>query len=416
MSTMAHGEEVRVLGRYALEEQIATGTTATIWRAHDTRTGQEVAVKRFHSYLLTDRVARHRMESEAKAAKRVHGRTIVSAIGMISTKDEFALVFPFVPGIPLAERLRQEPPLTVAQSAAIAANVAEALTVIHRAGLIHRDVKPGNILLAEHGRAQLLDFGISRAVTDEIQAAQSITGAGLAIGTLPYMAPEQLAAQPASPATDIFALGVVLYEMLAGVRPFTSSTPLALADEQRKPPARIDGVPEPLVDVALRALAVDPPVRPLAAQMTTELRTWLAHPLAAEVPTATFPGAPLVSAADRASGGRGIALGLAGAASMLLIAIVALAAVQPMAGPEAAATRAPLAAAVAPTTTESPQPGTSVAPSPVPASESPTKAPATAEAPSPRPVRNAPKAPTPDHKRHHAPHHKHHHHHRRPRP
>src|SRR6476646_7159275 len=109
MAEMAHSEDVRVLGRYTLEEPIATGTTATIWRAHDTKTGRPVAVKHFHAHLFTDKLARRRMDNEAKAARRVHAPTVVSAIDRISTRDEFALVFPFVPGTPLSERVVAEP-------------------------------------------------------------------------------------------------------------------------------------------------------------------------------------------------------------------------------------------------------------------------------------------------------------------
>src|SRR5689334_11586179 len=228
MATMAHSEDVRVLGRYTLDEPIATGTTATVWRAHETRTGRIVAVKRFHAHLFADRVARRRMDNEAKAARRVHAPTVVSAIDRISTRDEFALVFPFVPGTPLSERMAAEPPLTAHECAAIAADIADALAAIHLARLVHRDVKPGNILICDDGRARLLDFGISRSVADEIEAAAAMTGAGQAIGTLPYMAPEQLTAQPISGATDVFALGVLLYELLSGRRPFAAVTPVAL--------------------------------------------------------------------------------------------------------------------------------------------------------------------------------------------
>ena len=396
MAAMARSEEVRVLGRYTLEEPIATGTTATIWRAHDTKTGRAVAVKRFHAHLFADRVARRRMENEAKAARRVHGPTIVSAIDRISTGDEFALVFPFVPGTPLSERIVAEPPLTTDEVAAIVADVADALAAIHLARMVHRDVKPGNVLLGDDGRAHLLDFGISRTVTDDIESGATMTGAGLAVGTLPYMAPEQLTAQPVTGATDVYALGVVLYELLSGRRPFAAVTPATLVTEQRVAPARIDGAPEPLVDLALRALSLDPPARPEAAQMSAALRGWRAQPLATEAPTAvvSVAAAPMPTfGAPPTSRGRGIAVGVAVAVALLLIAVVALAAMQPVAAPETPPTGQPLAAA-APATTSSAQPSrTSVAPSPVPppqpsrspSTPSPTGPAVTAQNPSPPP-------------------------------
>lgn len=409
---MASRDGVRALGRYTLDEPIATGTTATIWRARDTRSGREVAVKQFHAHLLGDRVARQRMHNEAKAARRIRGRTIVSAIDQVSTRDEFALVFPFVAGTPLSERLRQEAPLTEAQSAAIAANVAEALAVIHSAGMVHRDVKPGNILLPDHDRAQLLDFGISRAVTDEIEQADAITGAGLAIGTLPYMAPEQLTAQPITGATDVFALGVVLYEMLAGRRPFNASTPVALAAEQRIPPARIEGAAEPLVDVALRAMALDAPVRPTAAQMTNELRGWLAHPAAMDAPTSTLGAAAPAFGTPSAPVRRGVFVATGIAMVLLLIAIVALAAVAPLAAPSGSTGSDPLVGALQ--TSASPSPAapttatTAPAATPVPVSPVAKSSPAPPSgAPTPKPH---PKHHGGNHHRHH--HHGHHHRHR----
>lgn len=412
---MARSDDVRALGRYTLDEPIATGTTATIWRAHETKTGRQVAVKRFHAHLFADPIARKRMENEAKAARRVHGPTIVSAIDKISTRDEFALVFPFVSGTALSERLLAEPQLTAEECASIAADVADALAAIHKAGLVHRDVKPGNILLGDDGRARLLDFGISRAVTDEIEVAGSMTGAGLAIGTLPYMAPEQLAAEPITGATDVFALGVVLYELLAGRRPFSAVTPVALVAEQHVVPARIASAPAPLVDLALHALSVDPRGRRSAQQMSAALRGWLAVPLAADAPTALVRGAPAARVAMPSAARRGLVPVLAGAAAVVLIAVVALAAMQPAAIPAESPSNPPLAAAAPPAATASPRPTESAQPSATPvasAAPSATSVPAKpSAAPKAQPTGTSPKPHT-GHP-HHGHHHHHHKHHRR---
>ena len=348
---MASSEPRRALGRYVLEEPIATGTTATIWRARDSRTQATVAVKLFQPHLVADKVARRRMEKEADAARRVHAPTIVSAIDRVSRRGEFALVFPYVSGTSLADRLH-ETTFTPEQSAGVAADIADALVAIHRAGLVHRDVKPGNVLLADDGRARLLDFGISHTVTDQIELDQTLTGAGLAIGTLPYMAPEQLAAQSITRATDVYGLGVVLYEMLAGRRPFEAMTPVALAAEQRVRPARIEDAPEPLVALALRALSVDPAARPTATDVSSSLRNWLASPVAVDAPTAAVAA---VAAVPRASTQRrGLVTGAVAIAGFLVLAVVALAAMSPSAGPPT--TPASSAPAVAALTTPTPRP------------------------------------------------------------
>jgi hypothetical protein len=151
--------------------------------------------------------------------------------------------------------------------------------------VIHRDVKPANILLGTDGRARLFDFGISRAV-DQADRGHELTGAGLAIGTLPYMAPEQLAAEPVTPASDIYGLGVVLYELLAGRRPYAASSPVGLSREQSHPPAPIAGAPRPLAELAMAALAADAARRPNAHQLARGLRAWLDQRVESEAPTA----------------------------------------------------------------------------------------------------------------------------------
>ena len=260
-------------GRYVLGTELGQGATATVWRARDTTTGRDVALKRFHPHLVADPVARKRIEDEAAAASRVSHPNIVSAVELIDDRDGLALVFPYVAGETLAKRLARKPRIAPRDAARIALDISDALAVAHSQGVVHRDVKPGNILLGKDGRARLLDFGISHAI-DAGQLGHDLTGAGMAIGTLPYMAPEQLAAEPTTPASDVYALGVVLYEMLAGKRPYAAASPVTLAQEQAQPPARIAKAPEPLVDLALAALAADVGARPHAAQLARALSAW----------------------------------------------------------------------------------------------------------------------------------------------
>jgi serine/threonine protein kinase len=260
--------------RYQPQEELGHGASATVWRARDTQTGREVALKRFHPHLVSDPVARTRIEDEAATASRVSHPNVVRAIELIDDRDGLTLVFPYVEGETLATRLANGPRIAPREAASVALDIADALALAHQQGVVHRDVKPGNVLLGADGRARLLDFGISHAV-DAGQTAHDLTGAGMAIGTLPYMAPEQLAAEPTTPASDVYALGVVLYEMLAGKRPYAASSPVTLANEQAHPPAPIGDAPDALVDLALGAMAVDVGARPDAAQLARGLSAWL---------------------------------------------------------------------------------------------------------------------------------------------
>ena len=300
-------------------DTIGSGATATVWLGRDTETGQEVAVKRFHGHLLGDPEARRRFTDEAAAAILVSHPNIISAVDRVSTDEELWLVFPYVPGTTLAERLADGPAVTAREAARIGVDIADALAAVHAAGLAHRDVKPGNILLGSDGRARLLDFGISRAVTDELEQVRDATGAGLAVGTLPYMAPEQLAARPPTPASDIFALGAVLYEMLAGNRPYAATTAVAMAEAHRVAPPEIPDAPIALSDLATVALAHDPAARPDATQFARAARGWLDGRDDPAAMTAVVPAAQA-----HPVGSPWWARMLAGAAAALVLAVVVI--------------------------------------------------------------------------------------------
>lgn len=353
-------------GRYKLIEEIGSGSTATVWRARDSKSGREVAVKRFHPHLLTDPLARQRIEEEATAASRVSHPAIISAVERIGGRDDLALVFPYVEGTTLAKRLAGDEPMEPRDAASIALEVADALATAHEAGVVHRDVKPANILLGADGQTRLLDFGISRAF-DEADPAQ-LTGAGMAIGTLPYMAPEQLAAAPPTPASDVYALGAVLYEMLAGRRPYAAASAVALANEQQLPPARIDGAPAPLVDVALEALAADAAARPSAAGLARTLRAWLDGRADAGAPTVsvaavvadTPPSPPLATTPRRVRPAFAlVAIGLAIVLVALVLPVLAgglVVAPAPSAPAAAFASPGPTPSPTAPAETPPPKP------------------------------------------------------------
>ena len=262
----------RVLGRYRLTGLIASGGSAEVWRAHDEELDRAVAVKLLHPHLLPDAASRSRFAAEARAvAALAHPR--IAAIYDVATDDEqSALVLELIDGEALATRLRRGP-LAARDAAQIAAEIAEGLLHAHERGVIHRDVKPGNILLDDEGHAHLVDFGIAHSLAE---ASQRLTRTGTVMGTLRYMAPEQLAGGRIGPKTDLYALGVVLFEMLSGAPPFVADSPVGLADTQRSGPPAMPGVPPALAAVTRGCLAFEPDDRPRhAGVVALALRAWL---------------------------------------------------------------------------------------------------------------------------------------------
>ena len=314
--------EPRALGRFQLIEPIATGTTATIWRAHDPKRRQDVVIKHFHPHVVADETGARRLESEAANARRLSHEGIVRPIDRYAADGDLALVFPYVAGRSLAAVLA-DGPLPTERAAAVATDVAAALAFAHSRGIVHRDVKPGNILVGDDGRARLLDFGISQSVAEAEAIGAGLTGAGLVVGSLPYMSPEQLRGEQATPASDVFSLGVVLYEMLCGHRPYNPSNPVEMAEAQKMPPARIADAPASLMDLAAGALALNASERPTAAAFAVTARTWNATPEATDAPTVAIPVAPATVAAKPR---RALAFA-APLAALLVLALVALAAV-----------------------------------------------------------------------------------------
>ncbi|MDQ3937576.1 MAG: protein kinase [Chloroflexota bacterium] len=283
-------------GRYDMQQRLGVGASSSVWRARDLWTGRNVCIKRLHPHLVRDEAARSRLKAEVESAGRIAHPHVLPLLDARLTDSEAALVFPYLPGETLATRLaggQMEP----REAAQIAAEIADALAAAHRAGVVHRDVKPSNILLAAEGGARLLDFGISQVVDS---AAGEPGSGGMTVGTLPYMAPEQLAGAPPSPANDVYALGALLYEMLSGRPPFTATTPLQLAEAQRLRPADIYGTPRQLARLALAALSYEAGSRSSAEMFAYELRKWLESPASAvREPAANSPTvsvAPVTSA------------------------------------------------------------------------------------------------------------------------
>ncbi|HVM29802.1 MAG TPA: serine/threonine-protein kinase [Candidatus Limnocylindrales bacterium] len=269
------------LGRYRLVERLGEGASSTVWRALDEQSGREVTLKLLHEHLAQDGAAITRLRREAEAAGSASHPGLVPLLAAHLDGPRQALAFEYVPGESLAARLAREGVLEPATACTILGQVAEALAHAHRHGLVHRDVKPSNVLLGADGRVRMLDFGVSGDVgrpTDE---------AGTAVGTPAYMAPEQLAGQPPHPASDVFAVGVVLYLTLSGRLPFPADDPHALARHQLRPPSAIAGAAAAASVPALVALSHDMAERPTMDALADWLRA-LADP--ERNPTTVPPG------------------------------------------------------------------------------------------------------------------------------
>ncbi|HXI80974.1 MAG TPA: serine/threonine-protein kinase [Verrucomicrobiae bacterium] len=282
-----------LFSRYRLQEAVGTGGSAEVWRALDTKTGDEVAVKRLHPIVLADEAGRARLRREFEALRALDEPHIVRVRDLHVGRREAAMVLDYVPGPSLATRLAStadgQPAFSPEETVGVVADVAAALTAAHKAGIVHRDVTPGNILLASDGEARLTDFGIAHGEAD----TTAVTATGQLMGTMRYLAPEQLRGAASTPASDLHSLAAVAYEMLAGRHAYDVSTPVALAEAQAAGPAPIATV-SPAVDaVVRRALAVDPADRPESVAAFADA---LEAAVAAE-PTAVIPIEPVVVAA-----------------------------------------------------------------------------------------------------------------------
>lgn len=262
----------RLAGRYRVGSVIAAGGMAQVRRAIDEVLGREVAIKILHPHLAADPVLVDRFRREAVAAARLTHPAIVSIYDTVAEDGINAIVMELIEGITLRQFLDQRGPLDPADAIDIVTGVAEALQVAHEAGIVHRDVKPANILLCDDRRVKVTDFGIAKA-----GGGRDLTEVGTMIGTAKYLAPEQVRGESVDPRTDIYGLGVVLYECLTGVAPFDADTEAAtaLARLHRDPlrPRQVrPSIPRSLDAVTMEALARDPNDRPATA---SDLRAML---------------------------------------------------------------------------------------------------------------------------------------------
>jgi eukaryotic-like serine/threonine-protein kinase len=252
-------------GRYRLGPIIATGGMAQVRRAEDEILGRQVAVKILHPHLAADPSVVDRFRHEAVSAARLTHPAIVSIYDTVIEPDVNAIVMELVDGITLRQFLDQQGPLRPRDAVDVVAGVADALQTAHEAGIVHRDIKPANILLCDDRRVMVTDFGIAKAAFDD-----DLTRDGTIIGTAKYLAPEQVNGERVDPRTDVYSLGVVLYECLCGRPPFDADTEAstALARLHRDPlrPRQVrPSVPRSLDAITMQALARDPDDRPATA-------------------------------------------------------------------------------------------------------------------------------------------------------
>ena len=280
--------EGRVLAdRYAVGELLGRGGMAEVYLATDRVLDRPVACKILGGWLANDATFVERFRREALAAARISHPNLVAVFDAGSEGDVHYIVMEYVAGETLADLLRKDGALQPARATTIATDVADALGVAHAARMVHRDVKPANVMLTPEGRTKLMDLGIARSLDGE-----SITRASSIIGTAGYVSPEQARGEQVDHRSDIYSLGCVLYEMLTGRRPFEAADPLAVAykhvHETPAPPTSLEpSIPPGLEAVTLRAMDKDPEARfQSAAEMASALddRTAPVAPAAATTP------------------------------------------------------------------------------------------------------------------------------------
>src|SRR4029077_19436322 len=220
-------------GRYRLDAQIGRGGMSTVYRAFDTVLERAVAIKLMHAEIASDSDHLERFRREARAVAQLshpHIVTVIDAGEEISQDGGDGhmgapyIVLEYVQGETLKDVIRREGPLEIPQAIAYAIEIARALGAAHERMIVHRDVKPQNVLIGAEGGAKITDFGIARSLSEE-----GLTVAGRVLGTTDYVSPEQALGQPVTGQSDIYSLGIVLYEMLTGEVPFTGDTPVAVA-------------------------------------------------------------------------------------------------------------------------------------------------------------------------------------------
>jgi serine/threonine-protein kinase len=299
-------------GRYQVRSRIARGGMATVYLATDLRLERRVAIKVMHGHLADDESFKQRFIQEARSAARLAHPNVVNVFDQGQDADSAYLVMEYLPGITLRDLLQEYGSLTAEQTLDISDAVLSGLAAAHKAGIVHRDLKPENVLLADDGRIKIGDFGLARAAS-----ANTATGAAL-LGTVAYLSPELVTRGVADTRSDIYAVGIMMYEMLTGEQPFTGEQPMQVAyqhanDTVPTPSTRNPRVPAELDELVLWATARDPEQRPRDARAMLDqlhdtealLRTALPAGATSAQRTVVMPSAapPAATAPTTAFGG-----------------------------------------------------------------------------------------------------------------
>ncbi|HEX3840142.1 MAG TPA: Stk1 family PASTA domain-containing Ser/Thr kinase [Acidimicrobiales bacterium] len=253
--------------RYELNHLIARGGMAEVYRAHDRLLDRPVALKVLFPELSVDRSFVERFRREAQAAANLSHPNIVPVFDWGEDSGAYFIVMEFIDGRPLSSILKTAGPLSADRAADIGSHVAAALGYAHKHGVIHRDVKPGNVLITDEGQVKVTDFGIARAINTE----ESLTQTGAVMGTATYFSPEQAEGIGVDPRSDIYSLGVVLFEMVTGRAPFLGDTPVAVASKHVRdiPPVPREinpSIPPTFEAIILKSMAKDPDHRYATAE------------------------------------------------------------------------------------------------------------------------------------------------------
>jgi len=253
-------------GRYQVRSRIARGGMATVYLATDLRLERRVAIKIMHGHLADDNAFRSRFIQEARSAARLAHPNVVNVFDQGQDADIAYLVMEHLPGITLRDLLKDYGRLTPEQTMDILEAVLSGLAAAHKAGIVHRDVKPENVLLADDGRIKIGDFGLARAVNNNTATGQAL------LGTVAYLSPELVTRGIADARSDIYALGIMTYEMLTGEQPYVGEAPMQVAyqhanDTVPMPSLVAPGVPAELDELVLWATARDPEERPRDARV-----------------------------------------------------------------------------------------------------------------------------------------------------
>jgi serine/threonine protein kinase len=209
--------------RYEIIEELGRGGMGNVYRVEDTKIGEEVALKLIKPEISYDKKTIERFSNELKLARKIIHKNVVRMFELMEDKGTHFIAMEYVPGQDLKGLIRQSAPISTARTISIAKQICAGLAEAHDMGVIHRDLKPSNIMIDKEGNARIMDFGIARSLK-----AKGITGAGVVIGTPEYMSPEQVEAKEVDRRSDIYSLGVILYEMVTGQVPFTGDTPFTI--------------------------------------------------------------------------------------------------------------------------------------------------------------------------------------------